>query len=262
MNPDWPFIIVYRWIHAHSETLFIKLEVSGRTPKSWWRSFLYQNIKAVRFQCSWVFTKHLCLFALEAFVCFKLPQRAAPLPYLCVLTTTLKPCHWFILPDIKVTLTCIIQSHSFLAPTVQAARHMYCCTVEVRCNFLMCYHLWEWGLFIDIPLDRQYSTIYLYVLFIFSVSKCPPYLYCTYADDMKFYVVGFICFVHDGLFAHLPLQLPLRFILWWFYVMIMSTYQMKEHDLMQQSIIWTQCSVSVRVFRVCIGKEEGILFLL
>lgn len=26
---------------------------------------------------------------------------------------------------------------------------------------------------------------------------------------MNFYVVGFIvCFVHDGLFAHLPLQLP------------------------------------------------------
>lgn len=62
-------------------------------------------------------------------------------------------------------------------------------------------------MFITIPFYRQYSTMNFYVLF-FSVSKCPPYLYCIYADDMNFYVVGFVCFVHDGLFAHLPLQLP------------------------------------------------------
>lgn len=40
-----------------------------------------------------------------------LPLLPSPVRYgLC--TTTVKPCHWFISAEIKVTLMCIVQSHS------------------------------------------------------------------------------------------------------------------------------------------------------
>lgn len=65
----------------------------------------------------------------------------------------------------------------------------------------------------------------------------------------ELYVLGFmVCFVHDGLFAHLPLQLPSQSILWWFYVMMMWTYQMKERVLMQQASFELKCSILMRVF--------------
>lgn len=77
---------------------------------------------------------------------------------------------------------------------------------------------------------------------------------------MNFYVLGFIvCFVHDGLFAHLPLQLPLpQSILWWFNVMMMWTYRMKEHVLMQQASFEPKCSINdffFFFFTVCKGEH-------
>lgn len=105
----------------------------------------------------------------RGFVCFKL-QRESSLVVSCLCITTLKPRHWFISPEIKVTLIRIIQSHSFLAPTVQAAPQLYRCTVDTRCNFSMSYCLWEWDLFIRYPFYRQYSTIYLYVMFFLCQS--------------------------------------------------------------------------------------------
>jgi len=198
-------------------------------------------------QCMIFFTKHLSLVCFRGFVCFKLLGKAVHvLSLLCI--TTLKPCHWFILPEIKVTLMCIIQSHSFLAPTVQAGRHLYCCTVDMRRNFSMYYHLWEWELFINIPFYRQYSTMYLCVFFFcVKVSTLTILYICRWYE---LYVLGFIvCFVHDGLFAHLPLQLPSpQSILWWFYVMMMWTYQMKEHVSMQQASFELKCSILMRVF--------------
>lgn len=153
---------------------------------------------------------------------------------------------------------CIIQSHSFLAPTVQAARQLYCCIVDTQCNFSMYYHLWEWDLFINIPFYRQYSTIYLYVSF-FSVSKVSTWTILYICRWYELYVLGFIvcCFVHDGLFAHLPLQLPPQSILWWFYVTMMWTYQMKEHVLMQQASFELKRSILMRVFfTVCKGEHK------
>lgn len=143
---------------------------------------------------------------------------------------------------------CITQSHSFLAPTVQAGPHLYCCTVDMRRNFSMYYHLWEWELFINIPFYRQYSTMYLCVFFFcVKVSTLTILYICRWYE---LYVLGFIvCFVHDGLFAHLPLQLPSpQSILWWFYVMMMWTYQMKERVLMQQASFELKCRILMRVF--------------
>lgn len=61
---------------------------------------------------------------------------------------------------------------------------------------------------------------------------------------MKFLFYGFIvCFVHDGLFAHLLLQLPPQYMLWLFHIMMMWTYQMKEYVLMQQASFEPQCSI-------------------
>lgn len=49
----------------------------------------------------------------------------------------------------------------------------------------MYYHLWERDLFINIPFYRQYSTIYLYVLFFLCQSVHLIYI-VHYADDMNF----------------------------------------------------------------------------
>lgn len=73
------------------------------------------------------------LVCFRGFVCFKLLRKAA-LSCRVYASQHWKPCHWFISPKIKVTLTCITQSHSFLAPTVQAACQLYCCIVDARCN--------------------------------------------------------------------------------------------------------------------------------
>lgn len=133
-------------------------------------------------------------------------ESSPVLSYLCI--TTLKPCHWFISPEIKVTLTVyypitfLPRSHSFqqlVNRTVVLYIHdatfqrVIICGSEVYLS----------------PFFSVGSIALCTSVLFFSVSKCPPYLYCTYADDMNFYVVGFIvCFIHDGLFAHLPLQLP------------------------------------------------------
>ena len=144
------------------------------------------------------------LVCFRGFVCFKLREKSSPVvSRLCI--TTLKPCHWFISPEIKVTLMCAIQSHSFLTPAVQAARQLYCCTVAL-CNSTTYYNLWEWGLFINIPFYRQYSTIYLCCFLCVKVSTLSILYICRWYE---LYVLGLmVCFVHDGLFAHLPLQPP------------------------------------------------------
>lgn len=156
LDPD-VIIIVYRF------QFFIQTWISVAGPKELMKNIsLSENLKW--FQCTMSFYQTSLLVCFRGFICFKLREESSTVVS-CLCITTLKPCHWFISPEIKVTLMCIIQSHSFLAPAVQAARQLCCCTVDAQCNFSMYYHLWEWELFINIPFYGQYSTIYLYVLF-------------------------------------------------------------------------------------------------
>lgn len=85
------------------------------------------------------------------------------------------------------------------------------------------------------------GTIYLYVLFFcVKVSTLTILYICRWYE---FYVLGFIvCFVHVGLFAHLPLQPPFLNPYCDFYVMIMWTYQMKEQVLMKRASFELICS--------------------
>lgn len=177
---------------------------------------LSKKMKPMWFQC---FTKHLCLFAFEVlFALSCLGKRPRQILFMHRNTEALPLVH---LTRDQGDFDVYYQSHSFLAPAVQAAHQLHCCTVDGQCNFSMCYHLWEWDLFIDIPFYRQYSTIYLYVLFFcVKVSTLTILYICRWYE--LFLVLGFtVCFVHDGLFAHLPLKPPPQFILWWFYVTIM-----------------------------------------
>lgn len=63
---------------------------------------------------------------------------------------------------------CFTQSHSFLAPTVQAARQLYCCSIDMRCNVSMYYHLREWDLSIFLSIGS--IALYIYVLFFLCQS--------------------------------------------------------------------------------------------
>lgn len=147
-------------------------------------------------------------------VCFKLRERGAVVSRLCI--RTLKPWHFFFFsPLIKVTLTCIVNSHSFLAPTVQAARQFHCCTINA--TYSVFYHWWEWDLFIY----RQYSTIYLYVLFI----PCHSSVHLNYIVNMQtiwnlcfmvlLCVLYMMAYLHTY-FSSSPLNTCCDyFILWW-----------------------------------------------
>lgn len=112
----------------HDLNSLSKLESSGRTQRANEKHVSIGGLKG--FRCFLSFTKHLCLFALEVLFALSCERKSSPVvSRLCI--TTLKPCHWFISPEIKVTLMCAIQSHSFLTPAVQAARQLYCCTVQL-----------------------------------------------------------------------------------------------------------------------------------
>lgn len=87
------------------------------------------------FPCSAGFARRLNSFALEVLFALSCEESSPVASHLCTMTT-LKPCHWFILLEIKVTFVFIVQSHSFLAPTVRAARGfllLHCrCVTGVR----------------------------------------------------------------------------------------------------------------------------------
>lgn len=113
-----------------------------------------------------ILTKHLDLFASDGFICFKLPWEAA-MSYLVYASQ-----HWS--PAIGLSLRrsrwlwCELSNH--IPFSLPLFKQLINCTVETGCNFPMYYHLWEWDLLINIPFDRQYSTIYLYVLFFLCQS--------------------------------------------------------------------------------------------
>lgn len=174
---------------------------------------------------------HLICF--RGFVCFKLLRKKQPRCISFMHHTTLKPCHWFISPEIKVTLTCIIQSHSSLAPTVQAAHQLCCCTVDTRCNFSVCVIICGSEVYLSIFLSIGSIALYICMCCFFCV-KVSTLTILYRSRWYELYVLGFIvCFVHDGLFAHLPLQPPPPLNPYCdFYVMMVWTYQMKECVLM------------------------------
>lgn len=105
---------------------------------------------------------------------------------------------------------------------------------------------------------RLYLTLYVCVVF-FSVSKCPPYLYCIYADSVNCEVFGFmIYFVRDGLFAHLPLQCPhappsIHIVMM---LMLLWCRQIEWGNL--KGLIELTCNIlmSVLLFTVCKKKSS------
>lgn len=170
-----------------------------------------------------MFFSVICLFSsnqtsgLVGFIIIFSVRKAARvsslvLSRLCI--TTLKPCHWVISSDIKVTLTCIIQSHSFLTPTAQAAGQLWGCTVDIHATF----SIYTCGSELYLSIFLHIGSISLYICmcccFFFLVSKCPPYLYCIYADSVnfKFLDLLFILYVMAYLHTYLSSS-PHQFIL-------------------------------------------------
>lgn len=149
-------IIVYT---SHS---FSEVEFSGRPQRANEKHFLIRKLSRCSLSVLWVFSPNICsLFALVVLFALSCTEPSPLLLPFCITTLF---CHWFISPEIKVTLMMgSVQSRSFLPPAVQAAH-------QLNCTFSVCWRLWEWDLFINIPFYRWYSSIYLYVLFILCPS--------------------------------------------------------------------------------------------
>lgn len=120
------------------------------------------------------------------------------------------------------------------------------------CSFSVYYHLWEWDLFINVPFRRQYSTIYLYVTFIPCQS-----VHLNYNVHMQ--TIWTLCCRIYCVFCTWWLictptspAAPSQSIVWWFYVMLMWTYQMKE------DVISTYSKYSINFlffFTLCKGEH-------
>lgn len=138
-----------------------------------------------------VFTKHLCLFALEVLFALSCWGKQ-PCPVVFMHHNTESPAIglsrrrsrwlWRMLPN-------------HIPSSLPLLKQLVSCTVDARCNFSVYYHLWEWDLFMNIPFYRQYSTIYLYVSFFFLCQS----VHLNYIVHMQ--MIWTLCFRIYGLFC-------------------------------------------------------------
>ena len=133
---------------------------------------------AMDFDLIWFFTKHFSLFASDFFVCFKLLGEKSFYGVSRACVTSPEPYQWFISPgdqgdfDVCYPITFLLSSpHSLSSSSIVLLHCRYAMQL-----FSVLSHLWEWALFINIPFNRQYSVIYIYLYVMFFLcQKCPPY---------------------------------------------------------------------------------------
>lgn len=187
------------------------MEFSVRTQRANENHFLIRKLSRCSWSVPWVFFPNICsLFALVVLFALSCTEPSPLLSPFCI--TTLKFCHWFISPEIKVTLMMgSVQSRPFFPPAVQAAHQLYCHTVHFRCV-----NVCGSEIYLSIFLSIGGIAVYIWMccLFCVKVSTLTMLYICRWYEIS---VLGFIVrLVPDGLFAHLPpVHIVMILCFWW-----------------------------------------------